>query len=377
MKRSQITAWVVTGLLFSGEIVVAQPAALTNSAASSVLAPPDGSGIAPTNTPPVSGGPRRGRANTRVFPPDETNRLVKLGSRGIGVHDPSTIAKGKDEYWIFYTGMGVPSYHSKDLVHWERGPVVFTNAPSWTTNVPGFRGRSFWAPDVIHLGNRYLLYYSASSFGKNTSGIGLATNPTLDPNNPDYEWTDQGVVVQSFTTNDFNTIDPAVTLDADGKPWLAFGSFWTGIKLIQLDPKTGLRIAPDSPIYSLAHYETIEASYIYHHDGKYYLFVNWGYCCRGVDSTYEIRVGRSEKITGPYLDRDGKDMVAGGGTKVLDTDGAFIGPGHAGIYADGEKYWFSCHFYDGTTQRGTSRYALRPMHWDAEGWPVVDALAEQ
>lgn len=330
--------------------------------------------LAPTNTPPETNAAPRNRVNTRVFPPDETNRLVKLGNRGIGVHDPSTLIKCKDEFWMFYTGMGVPSYHSKDLVRWERGPIVFTNVPSWTTNVPGFRGRSFWAPDIIHLGDRYLLYYSASVFGKNTSGIGLATNPTLDPADPEYKWTDQGAVVQSFTTNDFNTIDPAVTVDADGKLWLAFGSFWTGIKLIELDPKTGLRIAPDSPMFSLAHYNTIEAAFIYLHGGHYYLFVNWGYCCRGADSTYEIRVGRSEKITGPYLDRDGKDMVAAGGTQFLATDGAFIGPGHAGIYADGEKFWFGCHFYDGTTPRGTSKYALRPMHWGADGWPVVDPL---
>ncbi len=351
-------------------------------------APSPAASIVATQTPPVAaeqtspatnaafGGGGRFRRNTLTFPPDETNRLVRLGNRGVPVHDPSTIVKSADEFWMFYTGPGVPSYHSKDLVQWERGPITFTNLPAWITNVPGFRGRSFWAPDVIHLGDRYLLYYSASSFGKNTSAIGLAINRSLDPQKPEYGWVDQGIVVQSKASDDFNTIDPAVTLDADGGLWLAFGSFWSGIKLIQLDPKTGLRIAPDSPMYSLAHYSSIEAAFIYHHGRHYYLFVNWGFCCRGASSTYEIRVGRSDKITGPYLDRDGKDLLVGGGTKVLETDGAFIGPGHAGILAEGNQYWFGCHFYDGTTQRGTSKYAIRPMHWDAGGWPVVEPPAK-
>ncbi len=149
------------------------------------------------------------------------------------------IVKCKDEYWVFYTGRGVPSYHSKDLVKWEAGPAVFTNAPDWIAQaVPANRWMYYWAPDVIHLNDHYLLYYAASSFDKNRSAIGLATNPTLDPDDPKFHWTDQGIVVQSTNTDDFNTIDPAVSLDADGNLWLAFGSFWSGIKLIQLDPNT-------------------------------------------------------------------------------------------------------------------------------------------
>lgn len=298
--------------------------------------------------------------------------LKQYGSRRVRVHDPSTIVKCKDEYWLFYTGRGVRSYYSKDLVDWERGPVVFTNAPSWVHEaVPAnFSGRDFWAPDVIHLGDRYLLYYSASSFGKNTSAIGLATNPTLDPNDPNYHWTDQGIVVQSGTNDDFNTIDPAVCHAPDGKLWLAFGSFWSGIKLIELDPATGKRIAPDSPIYPLAHYDSIEAAYLYPHNGEFYLFVNWGMCCRGVRSTYNIRVGRSEKITGPYRDKNGVDLLLGGGTLVLESHGPFIGPGHAGIITVSNTNWFSCHFYDGT-RRGASTLAILPLRWSPDGWPEV------
>jgi arabinan endo-1,5-alpha-L-arabinosidase len=309
--------------------------------------------------------------------------LQKLGSRGVGVHDPSTIVKCKDEYWIFYTGRGVPSYHSRDLVTWERGPQVITTAPDWLAQVVpprsgrggrgGFGGGvpSFWAPDVIHLGNRYLVYFSYSAFGRNTSAIALATNPTLDPNDPAYKWTEEGIVIQSNPNDDYNCIDPALTQDADGNLWMSFGSFWGGIMLIQLDPATGKRIAPDSPVYPLAHYDSIEASFIYPHNGLYYLFLDWGMCCRGVRSTYNMRVGRSIKITGPYLDKEDKDMLHGGGTLLLETDGPFIGPGHPGIFKEGDKYWLGMHFYDGTTPRGISRYAIRPLTWDSEGWPVV------
>jgi arabinan endo-1,5-alpha-L-arabinosidase len=301
-----------------------------------------------------------------------TARLATLGNRGIRVHDPSTIVKCKDEYWIFYTGRGTPSYHSKDLQKWEPGPRVFSNSLPWVAeSVPAnMSGRDFWAPDIIHAGPHYLLYFSASSFGKNTSAIGLATNPTLDPNDADYHWSDQGIVVQSGPRDDFNTIDPAVFQDRDGSLWLTFGSFWSGIKLIQLDPATGKRVAPDSPMYSLAHYNSIEAPFIYRRGDSYFLFVNWGFCCRGIRSTYEIRVGRSDVVTGPYRDRDGKDMLVGGGTDFLQTDGPFIGPGHAGILADGDKYWFGCHFYN-ATQRGASMFAVRPLRWEADGWPTV------
>jgi arabinan endo-1,5-alpha-L-arabinosidase len=327
--------------------------------------------------------PRRGRNNgpPRNYPAGEVERLVKLGNRGIGVHDPSTMIKCKDDYWVFYTGNGVPSWHSKDLVHWEAGPHVFSQTPEWVREaVPRFRGNGFWAPDISFVGDRYCLYFAASSFGKNGSAIGLATNPTLDPDDPNYKWTDEGLVVKSVgrddspTPDDYNTIDPAIIHDADGGLWLAFGSFWKGIELIQLDPKTGKRIKPDSVMYTLAHYATIEASFIYYHDGYYYLFVNWGFCCRGANSTYEIRIGRCKDIIGPYLDQDGKDMLYGGGTKFLGTAGAFIGPGHAGILKDGDKFWFSCHFYDGTTPRGASFLDIRPLTWGADGWPVAGEM---
>ena len=171
--------------------------------------------------------------------------LEQTASRGIITRDPSTIVKCKDEFWVFYTGRGIPSFHSKDLVKWEPGPPVFRTAPEWiATAVPENQNMNYWAPDIIHLGGRYLLYYSVSSFGKITSAIGLATTPTLDPADPTYYWTDHGIVVQSREGGDFNTIDPSVFSDDNGTFWLAFGSYWSGIKLAQLDPKTGKRLTP-------------------------------------------------------------------------------------------------------------------------------------
>ena len=277
-----------------------------------------------------------------------------------------------DEYWIFATGRGIPSWHSRDLRNWSPGPRIFTNPPAWTTNrIVGNRG-NFWAPDVCFQSNRFLLYYAVSIFGKNTSAIGLASNPTLDPDDPRYQWSDEGMVLQSGSEDTFNAIDPAVCQDADGRLWLAFGSYWTGIKLIELNPATGLPIAKSSPIYSLAHHDSIEASYIYHHEGYYYLFVNWGQCCQGVRSTYNIRVGRSHAIQGPYHDKEGKDLLGSGGSLVLETQGPFIGPGHAGILADNGTEWFTCHYYDGLRQ-GESELAIFPLGWDADGWPTVTA----
>ena len=230
---------------------------------------------------------------------------------------------------------------------------------------------------MTYLNGRYLLYYSASTFGHNVSGIGLVTSPTLDPSDPAYSWTDQGLIIASAATSDFNAIDPAVFHDANGSLWLTFGSFWSGIKMIQLDPKTGKRLAPDLPALSLAHSDSIEASYLYQHDRYYYLFVNWGLCCRGTNSTYSIHVGRSRNVTGPYLDREGKDMLYGGGTLFLDTTEPYFGPGHSGIIVDNGTNWFSCHFEAGTDanipgKRRGSRLAVMPLGWTADDWPQLD-----
>ena len=297
--------------------------------------------------------------------------LEESASRRIITRDPSDIVQCKDEYWVFYTGAGVPSYHSKDLVKWEPGPAVFQTAPAWIAKiVPENRKMNYWAPDVMKLGDRYLLYYSVSSFGKMTSAIGLATNPTLDPNDPAYHWTDEGVVVRTQDGDGYNAIDPSVFHDGDGSLWLTFGSYWSGIKLIQLDPQTGKRMEPDSKLFSIAHNESIEASYLCRHDDYYYLFVNWGSCCAGPKSTYNIRIGRSKSVAGPYLDKAGVDMLHSGGTTFLGTtNGPLIGPGHAGILKAEGRDWFTSDFEGDLRMGGKATLAIMPLRWNADGWP--------
>jgi arabinan endo-1,5-alpha-L-arabinosidase len=286
------------------------------------------------------------------------------------IHEPSSIVKCDGTYWVFGTGRGIISRCSSNLVEWRNGPPVFTNAPEWTTNAVSGNNGKFWAPDIIHLDGRFLLYYSVSTWGSRDSAIGMASNRTLNPESPDYHWEDQGLVIRSHRSDDFNTIDPSVMQDPAGRLWLSFGSFGSGIKLVELDPKTGFRLSPNNPVHALAWKDAIEASCIYQHADAYYLFVNWGLCCRGTNSTYNIRVGRSANITGPYLDRDGVDMLKGGGSLFLGTSGDHIGPGHVGILQENGSNWLSYHYYNAQEQ-GTAMLDLRPLQWSANGWPEI------
>ena len=294
----------------------------------------------------------------------------------IGIHDPSTVIKCKDRYYIFGSGRGIISKWSKDKVLWTTGPKVFASAPTWATNtVPAFDG-NIWAPDIALINGRYCLYYSISSWGSQVSAIGVVTNPTLDPTDATYRWTDQGIIIQSTNGGAYNTIDPSVAKDANGNPWLVFGSYWTGIYIIQLDPLTGLRVAPDLPATRLAYNSSIEASCIYRHGSYYYLFANWGSCCVGVNSTYNIRVGRATSITGPYLDRNGVDMVNNGGSLFLEGTGKFTGPGHLAVLAENGAEWFSYHYYDAGAYApwygafGQACFDLEPLSWTADNWPA-------
>ncbi|MGH7975934.1 MAG: LamG-like jellyroll fold domain-containing protein, partial [Limisphaerales bacterium] len=187
-------------------------------------------------------------------------------------------------------------------------------------------------------------------------------------------WTDQGPVIESDTSDNYNTIDPSVAFDPSGNLWMSFGSFWSGIKLIQLDPTTGLRSPTNSTIYSIANDnaasgDPIEASYLYHHGNYFYLFVNWGTCCAGVNSTYNIRVGRSANVTGPFLDRNNVRMTSSGGTLFLKTTGKFIGPGQTGILEENGADYFGYHYYDADAN-GNSMLDLEPLSWSDDGWPV-------
>jgi arabinan endo-1,5-alpha-L-arabinosidase len=294
----------------------------------------------------------------------------------LAAHDPSTITQCKDRYYIFWTGQGILSKSSADKVFWTPGPPVFTNPPAWTTNaVPGFTGL-FWAPDLLYFNNSYHLYYAVSTWGSQVSAIGLVTSPTLDPSDPSYNWTDEGPVITSTNGSPYNTIDPSFTWDNSGGLWMAFGSYWNGIYLVQLNSNSGLRITPHSPTYQLAYNSSIEASYLWRRGGSYYLFANWGSCCSGVNSTYNIRVGRSTNVTGPYLDQNGVSMANNGGTIFLQGSGKFTGPGHVGILSQGGSQWLTHHYYDANSWAsqydayGSPDFSFVPLSWTADDWPV-------
>lgn len=291
------------------------------------------------------------------------------------VHDPTVIEEG-GKYYIFSTRAGIAVRCSEDLVRWRLCGDVFGHLPGWAVeDVKGLRG--LWAPDVSYFNGKYHLYYSASTFGSNRSSIGLVTNRTLDPASDKYRWEDQGKVISSVAADDWNAIDPNIVLDEDGQPWLSFGSFWSGIKMRKLDLTTGKLSTADQTLYSLASRPrtkeqpgAIEAPAILRKNGYYYLFVSFDFCCKGANSTYNIRVGRSRKVTGPYVDRSGKPMMEDGGTILLAGEGRWRGPGHCAILQEKGSEKLVYHAYDAEA-RGIPTLRITPLNWDAEGWPTV------
>ncbi len=311
-----------------------------------------------------------------------TAAVVQAQNSEMRVHDPVMIRQN-GTYYLFSTGPGIAVWSSPDLKSWERQKPVFDTPPQWAVAaIPSFKGH-IWAPDIAEHNGTYYLYYSVSAFGKNTSAIGLATNKTLDPKDPAYQWVDHGQVVQSVPGRDlWNAIDPNLIKDEAGQPWLTFGSFWGGMKLFKLDqelkkpaePQEWYTVArrarewntPDTTAAPAA----IEAPFIFKKGDFYYLFVSYDYCCRGVESTYKIMVGRSKDIRGPYLDRKGGPMLDGQATLVLEGDKDWYGVGHNSVYTfDGTDY-LVFHGYS-AAEEGKPRLRLEELRWDAAGWPVV------
>ncbi|WP_036766721.1 arabinan endo-1,5-alpha-L-arabinosidase [Parvularcula oceani] len=306
------------------------------------------------------------------------------------VHDP-VVLKDNGRFHLFNTshlgdGPGLIAWRtSPDLRRWSANGAVFQDLPEWARDyVPGTRG--LWAPDVIAAEDEVRVYYSVSTFGKNRSAIGLVTTPTLDESDPGFGWTDRGMVYASDAEDDFNAIDPNILIDGEGRHWMSFGSFWTGLKIIELDPATGKPLE-GAELIAIAkrHAETdeeapidapnaIEAPFIVAHEGDYYLFASRGFCCRGEDSTYNVVVGRAEAPTGPYLDRQGIPMTMGGGTQVLsaaDEGGRFAGPGHNAVLQRPSGDYILYHAYD-TEAGGRPTLRIRPLSWGQDGWPSID-----
>ena len=267
------------------------------------------------------------------------------------VHDPSTIVFSDGKYHLFATGEFIPTRNSRDLIHWEKGPAILQEVPAWMRQlVPKADGKFVWAPDIIRNKNQWWLFYSYSTFGSQTSAIGLLSNPTLDPRNPAYKWTDRGLVIATDGKQKSNAIDPALIFDGENL-WMSYGS-WDkgGILVVQLDSTTGKPLNAPKTI-AAGQATGPEAPYIYFRGGYFYLFENEGFCCKGANSTYRVMMGRAKNIGGPYLDKNGKDLARGGGSVFLDSDGAQIGPGHVGIVSQGGVEKVSFHFYRRQIQR--------------------------
>ncbi len=281
------------------------------------------------------------------------------------IHDPSLVRAADGTYYLFGTHGGLRMYRSTDRVHFTPAGQAFAAVPSWKAAYSA-RG-DLWAPDASFHNGKYWLYYAASSFGKNTSAIGLATSATAAPGS----WEDQGMVYSSDAASDYNAIDPALFVDPSSAWWLSFGSFWSGIQMIRIDPATGKQSAGDRTRYPLARRPgstAVEVPYIVRHGDSYYLFVSFDFCCRGVASTYRIMVGRSSRITGPYADRAGVPMLKGGGTLVLEASTSIIGPGGQSVMQDRDGDLLVYHYYDGR-RHGTPTLGLDHLSWDAQGWP--------
>ena len=271
------------------------------------------------------------------------------------IHDPSTIMECEGKYYTFGTGGG--GLISED---------------GWTWNSGAVRPGGGAAPDAIKIGDRYLIVYGATGGGLgggHTGRILTMWNRTLDPNSPDFKYSEPILVAQSDGIEDNDAIDPGLLLDPnDGRLWCSYGTYFGFIRLVELDPNTGKRVEGNEAINIAI---DCEATDLIYRDGWYYLLGTHGTCCDGANSTYNIVVGRSRKVTGPYLDNMGRDMLKGGGKMVVAAGGRLVGPGHFGLFDLGDGVQkMSCHYEADLDQGGRSVLGIRPLLWKNE-WPVA------
>ena len=319
-----------------------------------------------------SGGMAGDRCDVAVYNAADPPAIVPV-TGSLGTHDPVVIEAG-GRFYLFHTGSGsgLGAKTSTDFAMWANATGPLSPNPSWVASqVPN--ASNLWAPDISYFGGQYHLYYSASSFGQNRSCIGHATRAALDSGS----WADQGQVICTTTSNNYNAIDPNVVVDQAGAPWLSFGSFWDGIMLIPLD-MTGARMGTAAPMniaQRMATEKPVEAPFIVRRCGYYYLFVSWDKCCQGTNSTYNIRVGRSTAVTGPYVDKAGLPMLntnrqaTDGGTLLVQADTRWRGPGHNAIIFRGNAAYNVYHAYD-ANNAGRVTLRISEIAWDTDGWPI-------
>ncbi|MDF2586498.1 MAG: transporter substrate-binding protein [Anaerocolumna sp.] len=283
------------------------------------------------------------------------------------------IVKYGDTYYMYIMAPNISIKASKDLINWTSVGTVFKGGdPSWLANeVPGY---GIWAPGVYKIKDKYYLYYCISTSGSQNSAIGIAENVTLDHLSPDYKWVDKGMVIRSNTGDDYNCIDPNIITDENGDVWLTFGSYWNGIYQRQIDPDTGLLLEDNAKTYHIAkrfaNNGAIEAPYIIKRDNYYYLFTAFN----PMNNSYHNRVGRSTSIHGPFVDKDGKPMLEGGGTPFTQGLSELLMPGHASIFKDddGQYYLVSEYF----RKNSPSIMLIGTIIWDKDGWPISPLTPE-
>lgn len=270
------------------------------------------------------------------------------------IHDPSTVAFCEGKYYTYGTGGG--GLISED---------------GWTWHGGAQRPGGGVAPDVIHIGDRYYMTYAKGGGGMSgghASNVYVMWTKTLDPKSPDFGFKDETLVASSDGVEDCDAIDSSFLLDSTtGRLWLTYGTYFGFIRLVELDPKTGHRLAGNKAVNIGI---DMEATVLIYRDGWYYLLGTHGTCCDGANSTYNIRVARSKKVTGPYLDNMGIDALRGGGKLVVGASGRFVGPGHFGRMELGDGVEkFSCHYEADLDRSGRSVLDIRPLLW-RDGWPV-------
>jgi len=285
----------------------------------------------------------------------------------LGAHDPTIIREG-DAWWCFTTGMGLPVKTSSDGLNWRQAAPLFRSEDSWwRTYAPRMGSIDVWAPDVRRFGGRTWLYYCVSEFGTNNSAIGLLSCSSLAAG----DWRDDGLVLSSKNgVNAYNALDPFLAIDANGAPWLAFGSWFDGIHVVALDPAT---MKPAGDVYAIARRANgIEGANIIYARGYYHLFVSIDACCQGVNSTYKIAFGRATSITGPYVDQNGVALTNGGGA-LLEVGGPrWKGPGGQSVVENNGAWLIARHAYDANAN-GAPMLRISDLFWDADNWPALTA----
>ena len=271
------------------------------------------------------------------------------------IHDPSTIAECEGKYYTFGTGGG-----------------GLISGDGWTWNGGAERPGGGAAPDMIKIGDRYLCIYGATGGGLGGGHAGRILtmwNKTLDPKSPYFKWSEAVEVCFSDGMEDQDAIDPGIMLDpTTGRLWVSYGTYFGTIRLIELDPKTGFRKSGNKEKDIAI---DCEASDLIYRNGWYYLLGTHGTCCDGVNSTYNIVVGRSKSVEGPYIDNVGRDMYHGGGKMVVAAGDRKTGAGHFGrtIIDEGVEV-ASFHWEADFDMGGRSTLAIRPLLWKND-WPVA------